>query len=144
MKLSENFTEYEATRSHKAEMLNINNSLPCDKLRDSINFSQKTLQPLRDYIDKAFNVSSWWRCPELNEAVGGVWNSAHLSAMAIDFLIEGCTAQQTFDLVLAALKKLRIPFDQLIIEKNTKTGVMWVHLGVRKSRNRNYSFSLNV
>lgn len=144
MNLSKNFTLNEATESHKADMLNINNDLPPDKLILAIHFAETVLQPIRDRIGEIFNVSSWWRCKALNKAVNGAKNSAHLSAMAVDFLIEGKTAKQTFDLVLIALKDLRIQFDQLIIEHNTKTGAKWVHLGVKLKGNRNQSFSLTV
>ena len=144
MRLSTDFSLFEATRSRKADMLNINNALPSDKLISATHFAKTVLQPIRDLIDEVFDVSSWWRCPALNKAVGGVKNSAHLSAMAVDFLINGRTAQQTFDLVLVALKDLQIPFDQLIVEKNTKTGATWVHLGVKLKGNRNQSFSLTV
>lgn len=144
MNLSKNFSIDEATRSHKADMLDIDNSLPSAKLVLAKWFAESVLQPIRDEIGIVFDISSWWRCPALNKAVKGVSTSAHLSAMAVDFLIEGKTAKQTFDLVLVALKDLRIPFDQLIIEKNTKTGVMWVHLGVKLKGNRNQSFSLTV
>lgn len=144
MNLSENFTLDEAIRSHKADELHIDNSLPKDKLIDATAFAKNVIQPLRDRIGEIFDISSWWRCPGLNHAVGGVSTSAHLSATAIDFLIHGKTAKQTFDLVLIALKDLHITFDQIIIEKNTKTGVMWVHLGVKKKGNRNHSFALTV
>ena len=59
-------------------------------------------------------------------------------------VFKGMTAKQTFDAVLLALKDLRIPFDQLIVEKNTKTGANWVHLAAKKTGNRNESFKLTV
>jgi len=142
MKLTDNFSTEEATRSHKAEMLHIDNSIPVSLLPDTLYLAKHVLQPIRERIGKRFNVSSWYRCPALNKAVGGKSTSAHLSSMAIDFVIEGLTAQETFNTVLVALKDLRIPFDQLIIEKNTKTGARWVHLAVKKTGNRNQSFRL--
>lgn len=142
MNLSKNFTLEEATYSHKAEMLHINNSLSDQQIKDAKFFATTVLQPIRDKIGLPFKVTSWYRCPALNKAVGGVSTSAHLSAMALDFTVSGHTAPESFNLVLIALKDLRINFDQLIIEKNTKTGANWVHLGLRKVGNRNQSFSL--
>lgn len=142
MNLSRNFTLEEATRSHKAEMLHINNSMPNELVIDAGLFATVILQPLRNKIGKPFIVTSWYRCPALNKAVGGVNTSAHLSAMALDFTVAGCTANESFDLVLVALKDLRIQFDQLIIERNTKTGANWVHLGFKRYKNRNQTFSL--
>jgi zinc D-Ala-D-Ala carboxypeptidase len=144
MNLSKNFTLEEATRSHKADSLHINNSIPAQLLPDAVYFAQRILQPVRDKIGIPFDVTSWYRCPALNKAVGGVSTSAHLSAMALDFTVTGHTARESFDLVLVALKDLRINFDQLIVEKNTKTGASWVHLGLKKTGNRNQSFALTV
>jgi zinc D-Ala-D-Ala carboxypeptidase len=144
MNLSKNFTLEEATRSNKATALGINNSLPKGKLKDATYFATKILQPVREKIGKPFNISSWYRCPALNQAVGGKPTSAHLSSMAVDFIIQGLTAKETFDFVLVALKDLRIPFDQIIVEKNTKTGANWVHLGVKHFDNRNQAFSITL
>ena len=144
MNLSKNFTLEEATRSHKAEMLGIDNSMPEELIKDARYFATIVLQPIRDKIGLRFNVSSWYRCPALNKAVGGADTSSHLHAMALDFVIDGKTTKESFNLVLSALKDLRINFDQLIIEKNTKTGANWVHLGLKKKGNRKQTFALTV
>lgn len=145
MKLSENFTTEELTRSNKAVALGIDNSLTADKLANARYFVINVLQPIRTKIGLPFNISSGYRCPELNKAVGGKEGvSAHLSAMAVDFTIGEKTALESYNIALLALKDLRIPFDQLIIEKNTKTGANWVHLGVKRNGNRNQSFALTV
>lgn len=144
MNLSKNFTLYEATRSSKAIQLGIDNSMTPAIHMQAEWFAKNVLQPIRDRICKPFNVSSWYRCPALNKAVGGVYNSSHLSGMAIDFMIEGLSVKETWETVLVALKDLRIEFDQLIMERNTKTGAVWVHLGVKKTGNRNQFFKLDV
>src|SRR5665647_2137251 len=136
MKLSENFTTDEATRSHKADTLHIDNSLPADKRIAAEYFAENILQPIRTKIGLIFDISSWYRYLKLNHAVGGASTSAHLSAMAVDFLIDGKTSLETYNLVLVALKDLHIQFDQLIIEHNAKTGARWVHLGVKRTGNR--------
>lgn len=142
--LSKNFSLIEATRSSKAVQLHIDNSFPPDKQRNAGIFATKVLQPLRDHIKRAINVSSWYRCPALNKAVGGVYNSGHLEAMSIDFLIDGMDYVETFNTVLVALKDLRIPYDQILCEHNTKTGDRWVHLSFRKTGNRYMHFKLVV
>lgn len=144
MKLSENFTVEEAIRSGKAKSLGIDNSLPPELLERAKYFAMNLLQPVRSRIGIAFKITSWYRCPALNAAVGGKDTSAHLSAMAVDFTISGKTAMESYNLVLLALKDLKIPFDQLIIEKNSKTGAEWVHLATKKVGNRNQSFALTV
>lgn len=144
LKLSKNFRLSEVTRSNKAISLGIDNSVP-ESLMDNLQwFVSMVLQPIRSKVGLPIKVTSWYRCPALNEAVGGAVTSAHLSAMAIDFTFAGKTAQQSFDLALVALKDLRIQFDQLIIEKNTKTGANWVHLGVKETGNRNQTIKIEL
>lgn len=67
-------------------------------------------------------ISSGYRSPNLNKAVGGAQNSAHVSGLAVDF-----TAPH-FGSVLAtakAIAKSDIAFDQMIFEYGR-----WVHLGL--------------
>lgn len=144
MKLSENFTVEEATRSTKAIQLHIDNSMDAKTQANAELFAKTVLQPIRTQIGKPFIITSWYRSPALNKAVGGVSTSAHLTGMAIDFNVQGMTTKESYDAVLLALKNLWIPFDQLICEKNTKTGATWVHLSMKKTGNRNQSFILNV
>lgn len=125
-----------------AVFLAINNSAPQDVIGNARRFAQLVLQPVREKIGMPFDVSSWYRSPSLNKAVGGSATSSHITGMAVDFTIREMTAQETFDAVLVALKDLRIQYDQLILEHNTKTGARWVHLGWRKRGNRNEHFSL--
>lgn len=144
MNLSKNFTLYEATRSSKAIQKGIDNSMDTKTLMNAEYFAKNVLQPIRDKIGIPFLITSWYRCPLLNKAVGGANTSAHLTAMALDFNLQGKSTKETFDLVLVALKDLRISFDQLIMERNTKTGATWVHLGVKKTGNRNQTLKLEV
>lgn len=144
MKLTENFTTSEVTRSDTARRLGIDNSLSIEMLDNAYCFAKAVLQPLREKIGLPFLISSWYRCKALNEAVGGTLNSAHTRATAIDFVISGLSVQQTYETVLNALKTLHIPFDQLIFESFTKDGetTQWVHLGWERENNRYENFKL--
>lgn len=144
MDLSKNFTTQEAIRSSKAIEKGIDNSMPKNIEQDADWFADTVLQPIRTKIGIPFDITSWYRCPKLNKAVGGVSNSAHLSGTAIDVGVRGKSTKESFNLILAALKDLKISFDQLIAEKNTKTGVTWVHLASKRKGNRNHSFYLNI
>lgn len=144
MRLTENFTTQEVTRSETAQRLGIDNCLSIEMLDNAYCFAKAVLQPLRDHIGGAFLVSSWYRSKALNEAVGGTHNSAHLKAQAVDFVIGGLSARQTYEIVLETLKTLHIPFDQLIFESFTKDGhtTEWVHLSWEREGNRFENFEL--
>lgn len=141
MRLTENFTTQEVTRSDTAQRLKIDNCLSIEMLDNAYQFARTVLQPLRNEIGKPFLISSWYRCKALNEAVGGMPNSAHTRATAIDFVISGLTARQTYKVVL---ERLKMPFDQLIFESFTKDGqtTEWVHLGWEREENRRQTFEL--
>lgn len=144
MKLTENFTTHEVTRSDTARTLGIDNCLSIELLDNAYSFTKTVLQPLRTHIGRAFLITSWYRSKALNRAVGGTLNSAHTRATAIDFTISGLSARKTYEKVLESLKMLRVPFDQLIFESFTKDGetTEWVHLGWEREGNRFKNFEL--
>ena len=63
---------------------------------DAIVRIAKLAQQARDRLGRPFLVSSWYRPPELNHAVGGVPNSRHIIGDAIDFVCEGLTGNQIY------------------------------------------------
>ncbi len=69
--------------------------------------------------DQVISVSSGYRCPDLNRAVGGARTSAHLSGHAIDF---NCYGFGTPLQVCRAIAGSPIPFDQIIEEGS------WIHV----------------
>ena len=93
MKLSEHFDLSEFTRSATADRLHIDNSLnPSDPTGQSIinnlkNLFQQVLEPLREHFGIPIVVSSGYRCPALNQAIGGVSNSQHLTGEATDIIL---------------------------------------------------------
>jgi putative chitinase len=69
---------------------------------------------VRALFDKVIEITSGYRNPEVNKAVGGVPNSAHAIGHAADFQVHGLDD-------LAAAKVIRdsgLKFDQLIYEEN--------------------------
>lgn len=48
-------------------------------------FTSKVLEPFRKWYNRPININSCYRTREKNIAVGGVANSLHLNAMAVDF-----------------------------------------------------------
>lgn len=93
MKLTQHFALEEFTRSQTAARLGIDNTLNPAFFADSLvianlkNLCTQVLEPLRRHIDKPIVISSGYRCPVLNRAVGGVANSQHLTGQAADITI---------------------------------------------------------
>ena len=69
--------------------------------------------------DRVIVVSSGYRCPALNRAVGGARGSAHLSGHAVDF---NCFGYGRPRAVCEAIARSPILFDQLIEEGG------WTHI----------------
>ena len=79
------------------------------------------MENVRALFDAVIEVTSGYRNPQVNAAVGGVPNSAHALGFAADFHVHGFHD-------LEAAKRIRdsgLTFDQLIYEKNR-----CVHLSV--------------
>lgn len=81
------------------------------------------LNPIRELYGKPIIVSSGYRCKALNDKVGGVANSQHLTGCAADLVPDmGGSLRGIFE---ACLKFGN--YDQLIIEENSR-GSRWVHV----------------
>ncbi|MGL4482382.1 MAG: D-Ala-D-Ala carboxypeptidase family metallohydrolase [Lactococcus garvieae] len=118
-----NFKYKEAINSDKAKANNWDNNIPYD-LIDNYSISLAGMQEIRNLFGKPCNVSSWYRSPKLNKAVGGSENSAHKLALAIDFTVKGVNTSEAFE----KIAKSGIKFDQLILEKSSKSGSVWIHV----------------
>ena len=125
--LTLNFTWYEAARSQTAAMRHIDNTIP-DVLLGNVRRVAETLEEVRTLLgDHPIPINSWYRCRELNKAIGGSPRSAHMQGLAVDFEApDGMTNAKAFELVATS----DIIFDQLIHER-TKSGADWIHLGLR-------------
>lgn len=80
MQLTKNFTLAEMLRSQTATRNNIKEQFnPPKSVIDNLTLlCENVLQPLRDNICKAISVSSGYRNPKVNKAIGGATNSQHL------------------------------------------------------------------
>ena len=112
MKLTENFSLAEFTRSDAAKRLKIENT-PTEEHMQHLRVLAEGMEKVRTLFNCAIRINSAYRNPQVNAAVGGVKNSAHGLGYAADFHVEGLDD-------LEAAKKIRdsdIRFDQLIYEK---------------------------
>lgn len=89
-------------------------------------------------------ISSGYRSPELNKAVGGVKNSAHVAGYAAD-IVPANGKQDVFERFMAySFSKRGYAYDQIIVERS-KTA-RWVHVGYKKpdGSQRRQCFNLKV
>ena len=84
MKLTKHFTLEEFTRSSTAKARGIDNTVP-EKLIPALrNLCETVLEPLREQAKEPVEISSGYRCPELNRVVGGKNTSQHMKGEACD------------------------------------------------------------
>ena len=134
MNLTKNFTLAELIYSDTAKARGIDNSLPPYLMRNAQALAER-LQLIRNTLDAPITISSGYRCPELNKAVGGTKSSQHQLCLAADIRAKGYTAQELFELIAGS----NFGFDQLILEK--VGGKEWVHISVQPME-RNDDFSI--
>ena len=124
MQLSTNFSLDELTRSTTATRLCIDNT-PYLRVIDSLQaLVDNVLQPMRDRLG-AVSVSSGYRSPALNKAIGGSATSDHCFGYAADIQINGLDNRE-----LAGWIKGGSSFTQLILEfyEDGKPSSGWVHI----------------
>lgn len=139
----QNFELIEFIESETAKKMGIDNTPTFEVVAHLIEVCETFLQPLRNAWGKPIAITSGYRCPELNKAVGGAYNSAHLEGYGVDFISENFDAFCEF--AKDFVQKFNIHFDQLIIEQDSK-GSKWLHFSLRHRAGvqRGQIFNLNV
>lgn len=137
--LTKNFTLEEFTDSQTAARKGIDN-VPAARSQERKNLQRtaETMEEVRAILgDKPVLISSGYRSPQVNAAVGGSKSSAHMSGLAADFSCPG------FGTPRAICKKLQphmkeLGVDQLIHEYDT-----WVHLGLSAGAPRHMAMTID-
>jgi len=111
--LSRHFSLAEFTRSDTADRLGDKNT-PSPPHLGNIRVTALGLEQVRALFNKSLTITSGYRNPRVNTAVGGVPNSAHALGLAADIAIHGMTALA----VAREIQSSSLVFDQLIYEKS--------------------------
>jgi hypothetical protein len=119
------FTIEELYASATAKAKGIDNKPNIQQLINLVYLASYVLEPLRVAMKEPIKIGSGFRSQALNKAVGGVYTSQHLKGQAADLCIDGDRkkGRKWFEYI-----RDHLPFDQLIWEKNPKTGSEWVHV----------------
>lgn len=123
--LTPHFSLAEMTVSETAARKGLNNTPAQPELQNLVRLC-RVLEKVRTILDeKPILISSGYRSPAVNAAVGGSKTSAHMSGLAADFIVPGFGGPLV---VCRTLQKhiQELGIDQLIWEFDT-----WIHLGLR-------------
>ena len=134
MKLSRHFYLDEFTKSQTATRLRINNTPGEAEINNLRILCEKVLEPVRTAWRKPVIISSGYRSPALNTAIGGSRTSQHCFGMAADFEIMGVDNCE-----LTRWVQQNLEYDQLILEfhnHNEGPNSGWVHVSFNAGRNR--------
>ena len=132
MKLSNNLSVAEVTKSNTAKRCGISNEPTIEHLENLKAIALNIFQPARNYFKKPIFVSSGYRSEALNEKIGGSKKSQHSKGQALDLdahIFGGLTNQQLFKFISD-----HTDFDQLIWEFGTDEEPDWVHVSYTSDR----------
>ena len=132
MKLSNNLSVKEVTKSNTAKRCGISNEPTIEHLENLKAIALNIFQPARNYFKKPIFVSSGYRSEALNEKIGGSKKSQHSKGQALDLdahTFGGLTNQQLFKFISD-----HTDFDQLIWEFGTDEEPDWVHVSYTSDR----------
>ena len=123
--ISKHISEKEATKSVTALRLGIDNT-PNEYARQNMELlAEKIFEPLRNAVNGPIKINSFYRCPELNQAIGGSEKSQHCEGRAIDLddSYGYMSNAEMFNYI-----KNNLDYDQLIWEFGDDNNPDWVHV----------------
>lgn len=127
MNLTQHFTLAELTASAKARSLGLDNAPPPELVPRLVRTAEM-LERIRATLGFPVIVTSGYRSPAVNRAVGGVATSDHTQGHAADFVAPGFGTPEQIARSLAPLVDL-LGIGQLIYEHIG--GKAWVHVSTR-------------
>ena len=133
--ISKHISYREGVRSNTATRKGIDNTPNTEQLDNMELIAEEVFEPLRAYVGGPIKINSFFRCPELNKAIGGSSKSQHCEgqAMDIDDTFGRCTNAEMYHFI-----KEHLDFDQMIWEFGDDDNPDWVHVSyVSPEDNRN-------
>lgn len=138
--LTKNFTLEELTKSTMAKKYKIDNKPDEEVVKNLTKLAQNILQPIRDKFGAPIVVTSGYRSPSLNKAVGGSPTSQHKTGNASDIRTKSDSLvdnRALFNLVKKMIEEGKIVVGQLIWEYGNNDGPDWLHISNPDARHRN-------
>lgn len=137
MKLSKNFSLSELIEAGSARRLGLDEQFnpPLDVVNNLQQLAKHVLQPLREAVGHEITVTSGYRSPKVNKAVGGSKTSDHLEGKAADIQL-WINGENKNQLLYDTILKLNLPFKQMIDEFGTESEPAWIHIAYDKNNNK--------
>lgn len=126
-KLTQHFTLAELTHSGTAQRLRLDNT-PTPEALANLLYTAEMLERIRATLGVPIVITSGYRGPVVNRAVGGVSSSDHMSGEAADILAPRFGTPHAIATLLAPLVST-LGIGQLILEGIG--GKQWVHVSTR-------------
>jgi zinc D-Ala-D-Ala carboxypeptidase len=124
-KISKHISYKEGVYSTTAKRLGIDNTPNAYALQNMELLAEKVFEPLREYVNGPIAINSFYRSPELNQAIGGSSKSQHCEGRAID--IDDTYGYMSNKEMYEYIKN-NLDFDQIIWEFGTDDNPDWVHV----------------
>lgn len=121
MNLTRSFTLDEMRVSQTAARLGLDNTPSADVIAELHRLCETILQPLREHFRRPVVVSSGYRSPAVNRAVGGAPTSDHQYGRAADIIVPGMSVRE----LALFVSQSPLPYDQCISEFDR-----WVHVSI--------------
>lgn len=137
MKKPKYFELSEFLKSETAMTLGIENYPTWEEIECMKNFAVEVLDFIRDKWGQPLLVSSGYRVPQLNAAVGGAPTSDHQNGLAVDLMLPSWSKRkpsELYHLIYDMTEKGLIEIDQAIYYRNKKI----VHIGIGKKLRRQF------
>ena len=123
--ISKHVSYKEGVHSNTAIRRGIDNT-PNDEQLDNMEIiAEEIFEPLRTYVGGPIKINSFFRCPELNKAIGGSSKSQHCKGQAMD--IDDTFGRMTNAEMYHFIKE-HLDFDQMIWEFGDDDNPDWVHV----------------
>ena len=133
--ISKHISYKEGVYSITAIRRGIDNTPNNDQLLKMVSVAEEVFEPLRAYVGGPIKINSFFRCPELNTAIGGSSKSHHCKGQAVD--IDDTFGRMTNAEMYNFIKD-NLEFDQIIWEFGDDDNPDWVHVSyVSPKDNRN-------
>lgn len=132
--ISTHISYKEGTRSNTASRLGIDNTPSDYEFTNMTNIAINIFEPLRMWVGGPIRINSFYRCEDLNRAIGGSSRSQHCQGRAMD--LDDVHGHKTNAEMFKYIKE-NLNFDQLIWEFGDDENPDWIHVSyVSDDQNR--------